>query len=361
MILPRRGSACFRVHSRVPVSMVLAAGLVACVATPARAAGTLPADLAAYRDHLTQLGTLVVACQQQRDASACDPSNVGSDDHVRWPAGSGLDRTINYGWLRELLRDAGKGKAAEKQPAAPAHLGVAPGVIKTPPPSIDKLLTAALGRLAADAKQIDAPASPAPSYTAQQRALAAILARREYKGVTQVTARERFLEWLGNAIDALLARLAGFGSRLPWIGFVVRGVLIAGLCVLLAWLLIRIERRSRIRLVEGGPVVPGAPSAREWQLWLKDAQAMDAQGLWREAIHFLYWAAIARLESRRLWPADRARTPREYLRLLPTADANRPGLTALTRTFERTWYGGREATATEYQSARQLAAGMGVE
>jgi hypothetical protein len=88
---------------------------------------------------------------------------------------------------------------------------------------------------------------------------------------------------------------------------------------------------------------------------------MAAQGLWREAIHYLYWAAIARLESRRLWPADRARTPREYLRLLPAADPRRANLTTLTRSFERTWYGGREAGASDFKAALKQAAELGVE
>jgi hypothetical protein len=105
---------------------------------------------------------------------------------------------------------------------------------------------------------------------------------------------------------------------------------------------------------------PGAPSAREWQLWLKDAQAMAAENRWREAIHFVYWASIARLESRRLWPADRARTPREYLGLLPGADPRKPSLTALTWSFERTWYGGRAAASSDFKAALEMASELGV-
>lgn len=359
-MFPRRGPAFYCMQLCVTAGMVLAVG----AALPARGvaastAAELPADLAAYRNHLAQLDALVAGCQKQRDSAACDPAQVGADDHVRWPAGSGAERTIGYDWLRTLLNEAGKGKAAQAAPAV--HLGVAPGVVKTPPPSLDKLLTAARARLDADAKQIEAQPASAADYAQERQALTVILARREYNGVTKVTVRDRFLEWLGNALDAFFGKLAGLGAGMPWIWIVVRALLIGGLCVLLAWLLVRIERRSRMGLIDGVPVAPGAPSAREWQLWLKDAQAMEAQGLWREAIHFLYWAAISRLESRRLWPADRARTPREYLHLLPAADANRQGLTALTRTFERTWYGGREATSAEYQAASRLAAGMGVE
>jgi len=103
---------------------------------------------------------------------------------------------------------------------------------------------------------------------------------------------------------------------------------------------------------------PGAASARDWQLWLEDAQRAANSGLWREAIHFVYWAAISRLESRRLWPADRARTPREYLALVDAGDPRKPGLSQLTHTFERVWYGGRDAGESDYKSAENLATAL---
>ena len=78
--------------------------------------------------------------------------------------------------------------------------------------------------------------------------------------------------------------------------------------------------------------------------------------MWREAIHFLYWAAISRLESRRLWPADRARTPREYLALLAQEDPRRARLAALTGSFELVWYGGRAAAESDYRRAEEIAA-----
>jgi hypothetical protein len=68
----------------------------------------------------------------------------------------------------------------------------------------------------------------------------------------------------------------------------------------------------------------------------------------------LYWAAISRLESRGLWPVDRARTPREYLDLIAATDPRRDDLTSLTRGFERIWYGYRFAAEPEYRTARLL-------
>jgi len=128
----------------------------------------------------------------------------------------------------------------------------------------------------------------------------------------------------------------------------------------LVWFLIRLERRGRLGI---GSIRPetgaGAASARDWQLWLADARAADGQGAWRDAIHLLYWASISRLESGGLWPADRARTPREYLALLSSESAQRPALATLTRSFERAWYAGRPAGESDFRQAEQLAAQLG--
>lgn len=338
------------------VGMVLPAGAAKVTQAAPNAA------MAAYTQHLGELQNLVTACQKQRTAAACDPAQVGSNDHIPWPpVGAQREREINYDWLRALLSDAGKPGSGKDAAAPPGAAINSASATKTPAPSIDELLTEARKRLAGDAQQVAQPAAAVADHSAERRALTAILAQRAYQGVAQTTWREHFLEWFGNVLNEILGRLMRFGARSPWIGFVLRGLLLGGVCLLLIWFLVRMERRSRIRLVADGPGFPSASSARNWQLWLRDAQAMAAQQMWREGIHFLYWAAIARLESRQLWPADRARTPREYLRLLPAADPRRAGLTALTKTFERTWYGGRQAGSADYQSAMQVAAELGVE
>jgi uncharacterized protein DUF4129 len=134
---------------------------------------------------------------------------------------------------------------------------------------------------------------------------------------------------------------------------------ILAICIGLVWGLMQLERRWRVRLVpDDHAPAPGAASARDWQLWLEDARRAAAAGLWREAIHFVYWASISRLESRRLWPADRARTPREYLALVAADDARKPGLTTLTGSFERVWYGGRPAGETDYRKAEEIASAL---
>lgn len=321
-------------------------------------------SLAEYRAHLENLDKLVDGCQKQRSAEACDRANVSADDLVQWTsAGVTVEREVRYDWLRDLLDRAGKKSEAEGAGKSGPGTVVKAGKDATKPkdPSVDTLLTQARQRLAEDWKQASTDEGAGPGYDDERQRLNTILARKEYQGVSESSARERFLEWLANWLDGALTKLAQFGARSPWIAFTLRALLLVAICLGLVWALIRIERKSRIKLAPEPQAVSGAPSAREWQLWLADARAMAEQGFWREAIHFLYWAAIARLESRRLWPADRARTPREYLRMLPPADPRLHDLTTLTRSFERTWYGGREAGPSDFKAAEKLAAELGVE
>jgi Domain of unknown function (DUF4129) len=319
-------------------------------------------SLADYRQHLEQLDSNVAACRAQvarkvpvpASDNACDPNRVGSDDRVSGTGANSPAREVRYDWLRTVLARAGDRAAA---PSPGIHL--IPGA-QAPPPSVDNLLAEAQARLQNDEKQAGSPAEPASNYASQRAALNAILSQRAYQGTTQASPVDRFREWLYNQLDKFLASLVRFGSRSRWIVWSLRVLLVLGICVGLVWAIVRIERGSRIKLVPDIVPSPDSPSAREWQLWLADARAMAQKGQWRDAIHFVYWAAIARLESRRLWPADRARTPREYLRLMPGADPRTPTLTALTRSFERTWYGGRAAESGDFETALELAVSLGV-
>lgn len=343
-----RGSAC--------LILTIIALISSAPAIPQSGAGKWhDVNLAEYRTHLESLDGVVTACQKLRKAQGCDSAMVGPDDRVQLPVnGAAARREVRYDWLRSLLQSAA-GPERSSSSTLPGQ------VLKAQPLTIDTQLALARKRLQADAKEADDFVAPVSSYNAQRKALAAILARKEYRGVTETSARERFLEWLGNEINHIFDRLASFGRRSPWIGFVFRALVFLLIGVALLWILIRIERRSRNRMVPDAQAAPGVPSAREWQLWRADALAMAGQGRWRDAIHFLYWAAISRLESKQTWPADRARTPREYLGLMPLEDDRKLILTTLTRSFERTWYGGRDAGPSDFQTAEKLASELGVE
>ena len=333
-------------------------------------AGWRNVNLEEYRQHLNQLEGVAADCQTQRKAKgtppanddACDPARVGPDDRVSGAVpGDTQPREVRFDWLRAVLAHAGN-------KAAPAQIG---GVLaraprkQGPQPGVDAQLADALARLRADEQQAAGSAQAGPGYATERQALTGILAQKAYKGVTEVSAASRFREWLYAQLDRFLASLVRFGARSPWIVWTLRALLLAGICVGLVWAFVRLERGTRVKLIpDDFAPDQGAPPAREWQLWLKDARTMATKAQWRDAIHFVYWAAIARLEStagsRRPWPADRTRTPREYLGLMPGADSRKPALTALTRSFERTWYGGREAASGDFQSAMEQASSLGV-
>jgi hypothetical protein len=193
------------------------------------------------------------------------------------------------------------------------------------------------------------------------RTLTSILAASEYKAaVVGPSIKDRILEKTANWMNKIFSAIARAGAKSKWIGITAEVGFVALLCGALIWFLIRLERQSRFNLASfnTGPSA-GAASARDWQLWLEDARRAASQGAWRDAIHLTYWASISRLESSGMWPADRARTPREYLALLGPESSQRSGLVALTRSLERTWYGNRPAGESDFRQAEQLAAELG--
>ena len=363
-------------------------------ATEQQSLATLSAEQ--YRDRVVALQKLVAGCRQAISASHCQGDAVGADVRVSLPTGT---RTVRFGWLKTLMEDAAKVDAAKSAPEAQKSLPAkpVPGTLPSPkdsvkespadepgnvpvvtpkdeldeadaPSSLSARLDQARDRLAQDLDSIaQAAAKPAsPNPTASQRqALTSILSAKEYRAATVGrTLKDRIFEKIAQWINTAIEKLVSVGSKSKWIGVTTEIVFVTVLCVGLGWFLIRLEKRGRFgsAMFQGGTST-GAPSERDWQLWLKDARDAAASGAWREAIHYLYWSSISRLESSGQWRPDRARTPREYLALLSAATPQRAelksGLTALTRSFERTWYGGRPAAEADYHQAEQLAADLG--
>jgi hypothetical protein len=327
------------------------------------------------RKHLQDLSVLVEACAQARDAKACDPALAGPDDLV--PIGEGAKaerRRIRYDWLRALFVQAREKDTVEPAKKPPANAGPKnsendrdnapeddPDAQSILPlkRTATELLKDAAARLANDLAQAGAAATPAPAYALERETMAKVLAGRDFRNLEEPSPTDTLLEKIGNWLNRLFESAAKIKATAAWVGQTIVWGFILAVCVGLAWGLLQLERRWRIRLVpeSDGPGA-GAASARDWQLWLEDARKAAAAKHWREAIHFVYWAAISRLESKRLWPADRARTPREYLALVAAEDPRRPGLATLTGSFERIWYGGRAAGEGDYRKAEALAEGL---
>jgi hypothetical protein len=356
--------------------------------TPQPANNFHEATLAEYRQHLAELSVVVEACAKARDKKSCDSALVGQNDHVPLGADPNSERRlVRYNWLRELLLQAqtkdeapesaqdNKGNKSQNKPedssvdeakqkaGGGAKEVPAQEVTQLHTPTTSELLQAAQLRLTQDMAQADSlatgPPVAAPDYTQQRETMKQVLAGRDFRNLEPPSKRDWFWEKLSDWLNRLLENLGKLHASSEWAGRVIVWGFILAACVGLAWGLLQLDRHWRLRLVpeSDGPAA-GAASARYWQLWLEDARRAAAAGQWREAIHFVYWAAISRLESNRLWPADRARTPREYLALVTADDPRRTGLATLTGSFERIWYGGRTAQENDYVQAEKLADGL---
>jgi hypothetical protein len=319
------------------------------------------ASVGEYRQHLLALETLLETCTKARDVKSCDPVLVGPDDRITIViSGKTESRLIRYDWLRALFSKAETPDEKPTKPGAAKDGGKKNPVASAGEPATSELLKDAKARLEHDLKQLQAPAEPIPNYAQERAVMREVLAGKDFRNLKQATVQDSVLEKLGNWLNRFFANVANLKARSAWVGRLIVWGFVLGVCTALVYLLLRMERRWRVRLtpdVNDLPA-PGAASARDWQLWLEDARKASASGEWREAIHFLYWAAISRLESRKLWPADRARTPREYLALVAREDSRRPGLSQLTSAFERFWYGGHAASEGDYKSAESLATAL---
>lgn len=309
-----------------------------------------------YRQHLVALSALVDACAKARNVKGCDPTLIGQDDRVPIVLGSQTERRlVRYGWLRVLFSKAEEPDEKNAPAVKPSMAGTKAASTQDQPTTSD-FLTDAKVRLENDLAQSHEPESPVPDYASERTAMQRVLAGPEFRNLKQQSVADSVWEKFGNWLNRLLDSAANLKAHSAWVGRTIVWGFILAVCIVLVYSLVRLERRWRVKLTPNlDQLAPGAASARDWQLWLEDARRAAASGLWREAIHFVYWAAISRLESRRLWPADRARTPREYLALVAPEDPRRPGLSQLTHSFERFWYGGRPAVESDYKNAENLA------
>ena len=320
--------------SSYPIAALILS-LLTLVPHPARAANQVSLDQ--YRTHLQSLRALVQSCFAT--PAKCDAKFVGSDEQVQLPGlGAGANTNsfdARYDWLRLTLRVAHDPKdknRAEQLQSAASRLDE----------SIRDASTAA-------------PAG-ANIKTARQKA-DAILSREEFATVERQSLWNRIGAWVGRWLDRMFNHVAAFGKRSPWIGPVLEfGLLGLALAGLIVWAMRAIQRQRLAISLEAERQIEALEEAvRNWRA-LADDHA--ARGDWREAVHCMYWASIAMLEGRRFWTPNRARTPREYLRLLQSGSQHWKLLRQQTSGFERIWYGLREAAPQDYERAVQLHEGL---
>ena len=188
--------------------------------------------------------------------------------------------------------------------------------------------------------------APVSNFAAQRASLNGILARREFRNVRGQSWTDRLkqyveqllIKWLGRALST---------SVIPIISnIVVYGLMIAAVLALAYWMYRSLRESTRLETIMPAPI---PVSAKRWPIWLAEARAAAERGDWSDAVHLAYWAGISFLEAQGVWRPDVARTPREYLRLLPSDNPHHPSLRALTTQFEAVWYSMQTADREQFQ------------
>lgn len=223
--------------------------------------------------------------------------------------------TINTGWLTDQF---------EK-------------LQKTPTLAVRDDILDRLNAMKANAQAFQqSPSDP----TAAHAGLTKILARSEFHQVHGATWWDRLKYRIEMWIFRQLSRFFGSSSA-PVVGHVFVWTLV----VLAVLALIYFILRTMLQNARMESIMPDVlpVSAKQWRVWMKEAHTAADQGLWREAVHLAYWGGISFLEENGMWRPDQARTPREYLRLLPADSEHRSTLKTLTRRLEVTWYGNEVA------------------
>lgn len=272
-----------------------------------------------YRQQLEQFSTRVEQLKEHPElagqlvAEVPDKVTVSANSH---------EYSVSYEWLKKDLKKFQDAKQEDR-----------PGALQAIGQRLQNL------EQQAQAYE-DSQAEPQANHKKVEEILDRYEFRKSHRPGFLAIWWEKFTRWLSNFFE----RHPIYGNN----GFnLLIYAIVAGAFVLFAIWVIR--RFSRPFDVPSREIIPFSPSAKGWRTWLADAQASAQQGLWRDGIHLAYWAAISFLEEQGAWRPDRARTPREYLRLLGTRKPQYPTLSVLTRKFEVVWYGRREASAADFQ------------
>ena len=198
--------------------------------------------------------------------------------------------------------------------------------------------------------------SPTMSLAQVHDKLNTILSRSEYQDTsgpsTWEVIRARINRWVLEHIIRLLSLLhisKKTGNAIAW-----------GVLFLVVLLLFYVVYRWLVRSSKTGEFrAEVEPRTSDTRHWVQEALAAAERRDFREAIHCAYWASIARLEDIRILPQDRARTPRESLRLLVQHPKEQGVLQNITGNFELIWYGYRTVSAADWAGTKEQLEKMG--
>ena len=311
--------------ARLSLSLILLALVAPAAFSQSGAASTRPLTLQEYISELDRCSA--VLNKHQSDPAAF--RNLRATLPAQWTvADSGQTYTISTDWLTGALV-----------------------ALRTDTPANNALLTGARQRLAAlraAAGNLEEQSRSASLQESRAR-LDHILSAKEFQNGHGPSwfdlLKARIYDWIGRKLDWIL----GHFRHGRTIGNVIAWTVIALAALLLALWAVRASLRGgkQTEMDLGGAARPEGG----WRDWLRNARAAAERRDYRAAIHAAYWAGVMRLEEIHRLPQDRARTPREALRLIRRESAEYAPLAQLTRRFELVWYGYRSATETDWTDA----------
>lgn len=321
----RHGRHTRRARARGAIAGLIAATLVL-AADLARAQDVPPVDPVSFTRTLNQLAGEV------RAATPEEASALAGRLPAAWTIQAGRDRfTVASAPLAGALREAASGYGDPGAwPAARDRIAA----------SIEAMRDEA-ARLT-----VDGPAPPAHV----RAALGEVLAAPEFRGRDRYAAlmglAERIRDWMRSWFRPLEGGDRTIGTFMKWLSWIAAAAAFA-LLAALVWRLLRGASRDAGALARLQPAVDAADA----RTWAGRARAAAAAGDAREAVRCAYHAVLHRLDEEGAWTIEEARTPREYLRLLPAADRRHPAVAFVARLFEGTWYGGAQPGLDEAQAA----------
>jgi hypothetical protein len=167
-----------------------------------------------------------------------------------------------------------------------------------------------------------------------------ILSRPEYQWSDDQTLFERIRDWIGDRLGGLGNSLA-IGGLPIWVGYVILGLLLAGLVYLLyrtrsAWL--GAAGPGRRRGTEGRVVVSADEEAVDWPA---EVERAEVEGRWRDALRARYRVLVGELAAAGVLGDLVGRTTGELVaEVRSAAPAAGIAFARATDLFEAAWYGG---------------------
>lgn len=196
---------------------------------------------------------------------------------------------------------------------------------------------------------------PQPDAAAFDK-LSLVLARREFQPTPEPppSPLQEWIEAFNRWLDRLLARLMTAEQTsalgIDWIILIVGGLALAGVAFFF-WRNVRAHLVREATLAQDAANSHGLSASHA----AKQARLLAATANYREAIRFMYLAALLTLDERGILRYDKALTNREVLRR--AAQSGDPALaqamSSVVETFDRVWYGYAPVDDEAYQSYTQ--------